>query len=226
MKAYKFELTLQEALYLDGHVSAEAQRVVDIAKATRALVVHGIEEPIARFVAEVVDEARTEQKLTFVRIRIRHCHVCGRDAGYAKHKRSGRTYRAGDTDSNHPLTMGGVELADRFVRLQGHATLGCCDECWARAQPLLPDALAGIRAEVPKGITGRDPQWRRWHLCRCKSCGWQGHEGELGELPAMISGYYRGKCPQCGAESRPFGERFVEHVSGYAVVATGEEDAA
>ena len=56
MKSYALKLSREEALLLDGHVSAEAQRVVDVAKAASALLAAaGGDESIARFVAEVVD---------------------------------------------------------------------------------------------------------------------------------------------------------------------------
>jgi hypothetical protein len=40
----------------------------------------------------------------------------------------------------------------------------------------------------------------------CFNCKKEIQESKMGLLPALMGGEYRGKCPECGAESKPFGQ--------------------
>ena len=105
----------------------------------------------------------------------------------------------------------------------GYATcpsLGMCAECWRTHKAAVARALEGVRAEIPEAITGRPPMLRRWDRMRCK-CGWEGHEGQMGEIPALLIGTFRGKCPKCGAENSILGGQAVKRADGFVLVPAG-----
>ena len=81
-----------ELVVLDGQCRPEIQSRVDAAKARLASVAANpdLPEPVAKFLADVKNEALTNAKLVFLHIRLRLCSVCGKRAGYAKYTRSGR----------------------------------------------------------------------------------------------------------------------------------------
>jgi len=110
--------------------------------------------------------------------------------------------------------MAGVELADRFLRIQGRASLGCCREFWDKVRPKLAARLADVKAEIAEGITGYPPRWKRFRRYKCDQCGWAGHEGQLLKLPALFSGEYAGECPGCHAKNRPLYSNVVKIVTG------------
>lgn len=219
---YRVELTRQELLMLDGRCGHGVQSIIDGAKLEADLESRlGCHAGIARLAVAAVSEARTEGRLIFRHERIQYCRVCERAAGYAAVKRTTSWHRRkGDVDHSKPLTMGAVELAHRFVRIDKHVAVGCCSECFEAAKPVLAVALANVRAELPEALTGIPSKYRRWGKRRCTACQWQGHEGEMGELPTLFNdGHYRGECPRCGATNAPLGKAIVEQLDGFEVVA-------
>lgn len=213
------DLTDSELVILDGRCSPETQSLVEAAKERLAMVDSLPGEPaIAGFVADAVRAAREDGRLRYETTSLSHCKICGRDAGYAKYKRSGRYHEKGATRYDRPLYIGGVELRGGFIRVQGCARLGCCHECFAKAKPHLKTALAAVRAEISVYITGEQPKFRRYDNCECTACGWSGHDGELGLLPAILRGSYPGQCPKCGAKNMAFGPNIIKATEGFVVV--------
>lgn len=217
----RVDLSDAELLLLDGRCSEKAQAEVDAAKRRAALSASlgpAVFDADARLVQEIVDEAVKNGQLAFYHKSCDHCSTCGKSAGYAKHKRSGRYHRKGQDNYKKPLSLPGIELADRFITIKGHITVGCCRECWDRVKPLVVAAIADVRAEIPEAITGQPPRFKKYDRRKCGKCGWEGHDGQLGMLPALMGGQYPGKCPGCGAENLPFGRIVIESVPGFDVV--------
>lgn len=221
-------LTDDELILLDGKCRPGIQKEVDAAKTRIATIAANpdIRCEDAKFIADALTEARTHGELSFTREQLRHCLVCNRSAGYAKYARAGRYHRKGQNNTNRPLTFYGVELANRFVRMKGYATLGCCLECWTRIQPLLVEKLAGVEAEISHYITGQPPNFKRYKKAHCKECGWEGHQGQMRQLNALMGGQYPGGCPNCKAENRVFGATLIETVDGYVIVPQEQKAAA
>lgn len=213
-------LTDTELVILDGRCRAEVQAVVDQAKARLAMGAKLAHLPanLAGFIADAVAEAEGEGRLTFQWKSIRSCALCGKDAGYAVHTRSGRYHRKGDTNYDKPRYLNGIEIARRFITIRGHAALGCCAECFNALKPALQETLADVRAEIPEMLLGRPSRFRRFSRARCTECGWEGHEGQMRQLLTwMGDGYYPGGCPKCPAIN-DFGVRKIETVDGFEVV--------
>lgn len=216
-------LTDEELALLDGKVSEKVQVEVDAAKARLAAraELSGLNEKQAGFVADVVSEAATNGFLRFQWKPLSYCKVCSKSGGYAKYK-SGPN--RGLDNWKKPLYLNGVELADRFVTIQGRATVGCCKECFDIVKPYLKAKLEDMQVELSKPLLGQlgmegDPKWKKWPKARCKKCGWEGHEGELRNIPAVMGGYYKGGCPACEAENKPLAfDRPVETDSKQHVV--------
>lgn len=213
------DLTDQELVLLDGKCSSKIQTEVDAAKGRIAMQSKMSCEPhIAAFVADAVKEAKEHGLLRLLREDLRYCRYCKKSAGYYTYPRTGRYHRRGETDYGHPKYMSGVELADRFISVKGYSCVGCCSECWQKAQPLLAKELEGVMAEVSEAITGHKPMFKKWDNMKCEKCNWEGHEGQMGRLPCLLGvGYYQGKCPQCGAENRVLNNK-IKHTKGFTVV--------
>ena len=214
----RLELTDPEIATLDGKVRDEVQAEVDAAKDRLAAINEhpNLPEPLARFVADAVNEARTHGLLVWRHERIRHCPLCGQYAGYAKFK-SGP--RRGQSNHNRPLSFPGVELARRFVTMEGRVTLGGCTECVEAAKPTLREALRGVDAQVPGWLCANgEPKRVRYDLRHCAECGWDGHEGEMGRHRTLMGdGTYPATCPSCMALNN-FGAMPVERRDGFVVV--------
>ena len=219
MSLYKCELSRDEILLLDGRCSATVQVMVDRVKRAVALVdSHGCTEEIAVFVADLEHEAKAAGKLDFSYKSLRYCGLCRGMGGYAKHKRAGRGYKAGDANMDKPLMLDGVEFRRQFVNMIGHANLGCCSACWATAKPIAQVVLADVRAAVPQPVFGVPPRFECFDNRTCTACKWEGHEGQMGRIPAIMSGFYRGECPACHAKNMPLGKEVVVRRDGFTVV--------
>lgn len=131
-------------------------------------------------------------------------------------------YGACQEPPNHdkPLTFAGIEFAKRFIGIRGSSVVGCCIECYTAVKVALVAALADVRAQIPEAITDYKPRWARWDLYECTQCGWQGHEGQMRELPAIISGKYRGGCPACDAKNQFLGPTLLKSREGFTVEPT------
>jgi hypothetical protein len=209
-------LTDEELLLLDGKAGAEIQERIDRVKRALALSAEqDMDLAEARFIADALAEAEKMGRLVFERRRLRQCAYSGESAGYARYARSSRYHRRGDINPEKPLFLPGVELASRFIRVEGHAVVGCSWRFWERVGPKLAARLGGVKAEIPEEISGRPPAWK-WHPRKeCGACGWKGHEGEMGLVPTVVgSGYYPGRCPSCGVENGIF-SNIVRAVPGF-----------
>jgi hypothetical protein len=115
--------------------------------------------------------------------------------------------------------MSGVDLHDSFVIMSGHASIGGCLECVQACLPTLRQLLSDVAAELPKELRNEVSALHKRHRNKkCSACGWAGHEGQMGDMPAIMGGSYKGKCPQCGAENLPLGRTIIETVDGFTVV--------
>jgi hypothetical protein len=209
------QLTDQELSLLDGRCRLEIQNEVDRAVARiKAAETYSDVLPAALsgLIADAVSEATENGELRYMKTRTRHCSLCDKSAGYANFQRGARR---GKPNYDRPLTFGGIEMADRFVRVQHHITLGGCEDCVARALPFLRESLATIRAQVPTDLAapGR-ALWKKRPRRRCTKCEWEGHEGQMGRSRTLMGdGWYPSTCPNCGAENR-LASTPVELISG------------
>lgn len=205
-------LTDDELVLLDGRCGPEVQPTVDAAKARIAAWrrLEGVPRHIAALVADVVSEAQENGRIVFWRAHMTTCRVCNRNDGYWPHARSSRYHRRGQPNYNNPKTLGGYEFARRSVTIQNHVSVGGCDDCVSQARPHIIAALADVRAEVPKELTGHEPTWRRFTLAHCEQCGWDGHEGQMIKLRTLMGdGWYAGECPKCHAKNLPLARNVI-----------------
>jgi len=216
-------LTDEELALLDGRCSADVQRQVDAATGRLSMQAALAETPghLAAFIADAVMEAKNSGRLKFAPCGLRTCPYCKRSGGYAVHSGRSRYHRKGTPNYDKPLTIPGVELAQRFVNFLGHATVGCCRECWEAAQPLLVSALDAVKAEIPEAITGKAPRFKRFDNAHCTACGWTGHEGQMRPRRTLMGdGRYPGGCPACPAENAPLGRTVIQTTKlGFTLVA-------
>jgi hypothetical protein len=217
----KVALSDAELVLLDGRCSAEAQTEIDAAKRRLAFAAaHAdLSAADAGFVADVVNAAIANGRLTYSRAQLLSCSLCERVRTYAKRKRWSRKGAAGSPDYDRPIYVPGVDLAQGFVIVQGIARLGCCVDCLTRLRPVLATALADVRAQIPEGITGVPARFVRYGHRHCAECGWDGHEGEMRrERTVLGDGTYPAGCPKCDANNLFLGPTLVAARDGFTVV--------
>jgi hypothetical protein len=210
----------EELALLNGKCRPEIQVKVNAALERLSYDSHieHIPEKYKDITRSIIQEAKTQGKLIYRNRRLRHCPVCDKRAGYATYTRNSRYHRKGEKNLNRPLTMLGIELASRVIRMEYHADVGMCETCWEELKPYLVSILTPIKAAIPEQITGVKPVWEWYPNRHCLECDWNGHEGELGKLPAIMGGHYPGQCPNCGARNNPLGKTIVETVKGFTLV--------
>lgn len=221
MKTKMLSLTDEEIVMLWESTRPETVAHVKAARARLVLAIRLAHLPAASagLIADVLTVAHEHGRVPYSRRSIERCPLCETHAGYAVHRRSGRYHRKGDVRHDRPLTMAGHDFDPSFVRIQRHTGLGCCNPCFVALRDDLAKALVDVRAEVPEAITGHPPRFRRHDNRRCTSCGWTGHEGEMGwERTLMGNGTYPARCPQCGSRNAPLGPTIIETVPGFTVV--------
>ena len=148
----RIELEDEELAVLDGQCRDEVQQEVDAAKRRIAYRIRypDLRPEIAGLIVDAVSEAHTNGILIYQEIRINQCDLCGWMGQYPRH-RSGP--QAGRVDYDKPrATTPGIELAKRFVTLQGSVTLGGCTRCVNQALPALREELRGVRAQLPDNL--------------------------------------------------------------------------
>ena len=211
-------LSDDELAVLDGQCSEKVQSEVIAALARiQSREAHpSLSVDEAGFLADVVTEARTYGRIVRQNLRARHCKICGKNPGYYRFK-SGR--RKGEQDWNRPLKFAGVEMARRFVTVQGSITLGGCSECIERLTPEIKTALANVPAQIHASFAAEGRPVYVWNANRhCTACGWTGHEGEMGRQPTLIGyGTYPAECPQCGAKNQVFSQPVVKSSDGFTL---------
>jgi hypothetical protein len=214
------KLTDSELLLLDGRVSETVQAEIDAAK-RRAAIAHSEPSLLAGQVAlveKIVRRAEAQGRLTCDPVSIRSCDACGRKDGYYVYARTTKSHRKGDVDYGSPKTFTGVDFGRGFVVVEGYATLGCCASCKDAIAPTLKRMLENVRAEIPERMFGMSPRFKRYDNRKCKKCGWEGHEGQMGKLRTLMGdGWYPGVCPQCSAQNILF-STVVDVAPGHAIV--------
>lgn len=215
---YKYTLSDNELLLLDGKCSEALQKDVDRAKSRSeviGLIDGDSDDPHSQLVAQVVLEAKEKGRIIFQHKQISHCSLCKTFAGYYAYPRRSRYHSKGDLNYDRPRYMSGYEFADRFVTMKGHATLGCCSDCFAKIKDTLLVALKDIKAQVPERLTGYPAQWERVAKRRCLKCGWEGPESQMGRKRTLMGdGTYPATCPKCPAASGLFSSD-VEVMDGF-----------
>lgn len=212
------ELIDGELLLLDGHCRPDVQREIDHRKAQLATVAArpDLTPNQATFLADALAEATTQGRLVLRYERLSHCRVCDARKGYARRTRTSRSGAKGTLDYKRPLHLAGVELAHRFISMEGYPSLGCCRACWDILKPHVAAELDArdVHAAIPESITGHAPRWIREDVRHCTACGWEGREGLMGKLPSLMGGLYPGVCPSCGAKNEIFGRTIIGSAEG------------
>lgn len=221
MKTSSYILTDDEVVLLDGLTSNEnVNAAIKRIKEARHLqsVSPNLNERESGLVAQILEIARNDKKVICRCLSMSHCDVCGKRAGYAKHKRTTRYHRKGDTDHSKPLYFSGYDFKDSFVTIKGHASVGCCSECFDKLKSTIADSLKNINCEVSEKITGNPKDRIKVAKHKCDKCNWIGLETDMRPLPAVFDGYYFGGCPSCSAENKPFAGHSINSTNEYEVV--------
>jgi len=201
MKTYSIELTLEELRLLDGKVSEEAQKVIDIAKKEGS---YGFELPVMN---EILREAEEEGELTWRYVKIRSCSYCDKKRDWHRYTRNTKYHRKGEINFNKPKYYNGIKFNPGFIRVVGFGDM--CTDCLKKYNVIerLIDYILDndLRIQIQKNDY-RPTRYKKDKIRICYKCGKEMRESEMGKLPTLMGdGYYPGICPHCGARSLIFG---------------------
>lgn len=188
---------------LDGKVSEEAQKVIDKAKQEASF---GFELPLMN---EVLTKSLKIGTLKWTNKAIRTCKYCdNKPYDYHTYPRSGRYHRKGDKNYDKPIYYSGIKFNEGFVTIQGDGDI--CKECADKHNIInsLIDYI--IEHDLPIEIQKNDYKVTKYikdEIEICYSCGLEMKKSEMGDLSAVMGGYYKGKCPHCGAEELFLGKK-------------------
>lgn len=200
MKKYEIKLTLNELELLDTKVSEEAQKVINDAKQENSF---GFELPLMN---EILKKSLEIGKLTWIYDNMRSCKYCDKDYDYKAYPKSSRYHSKGDSNFDKPIHYRGLKFNAGFVRVSNNADI-CCD-CAEKHDIIhkLIDYI--IDNDLPIEIQKNDykpSKYLKDDIEICYECSKEMQESQMGLLPAVMEGYYRGECPHCGAKSKAFG---------------------
>lgn len=219
MSEFAFSLTAEEAVLLAPIQRPEVAAMVARASTALSLASSGLSESEAAMVAQIVATATAKGRLTYSPTMISSCPCCKRRDGYHPYARAGRYHRKGQPDFSKPKTFRAVDLDRGFVTVQNHISVGFCDTCLPRVQPVLLPLLENVRAEFPTHWAGTPQRFRRYDNRECTACGWAGHEGQMRPMRTLMgNGSYAGGCPDCPAENLPLGRTIIKTVPGFTLV--------
>lgn len=171
---------------------------------------------LAGLIAELQIQGRADGILGCRYEQAHSCLWCQRDFGTKQVKRGRGRNAYTDTVL---LTERCVDFKKNWITIKGHVALGCCMQCFERVESAAKAELAHEFIELPNILqTSSAPRWKRYDRRRCKACGWEGHEGEMGQVPALIEGSFPGVCPKCNVRQLPLGPSIFEHLDGFNVV--------
>jgi hypothetical protein len=208
------DLTDEELLLLDGHASQNVQTAIDGAKLRSSLTAKYGTALTTRQIAmlqKALAWARAQKLLVSRHENLEHCQACGTSKRYVTYK-SGP--RKGEPNYDRPILVNGVEHGDGFISMRGYPRVGWCNACEDVLLPYLKTECATIACQTPWS-----KRWTRYGNRRCTSCGWSGHEGQMGHSLTMFgNGTYPSSCPACKASNQIFGATVIETADGYTVV--------
>jgi hypothetical protein len=220
---YTLNLYEEEVLLLDGKVNGTAQIQVNNAKLAAELKEYPFNKQQRKILVEIVERAKEYGKLTRQYTSITHCGFCGRKDGYYQVRRTTKYKQKGEPDYNKPKVFGAYDYDSGFVRISNRVSKGGCLDCVKVIEPVLKELLKDIPAELPPELAS-DRKWKKYDNQHCTKCDWRGHEGEMGNLRTLMGdGYYKGKCPKCGAENGLF-NTIIKTDKGFTCICLKEQN--
>lgn len=213
-KTYKIELIYNELLLLDGEVSESAQRVIDDAKKEQSF---GFDLPL---INEVIKKSEQIGTLSWTYKSIKHCPYCDKKYAYHKRKRATKYHRKGSEDYSKPIYYSGIAFNEGFVTIQGVGDM--CTDCCSKYNVIETVVNYILDNDLKIEIKPRDykdkTKYIKDDIRICFECKQEMQESKMGKLPAMMSGYYPGKCPNCGAESLPLFGPSHKHTDKFVMI--------
>lgn len=201
-KTYSVDLTLKELELIDGKVSDKAQTIINKAKQENS---YGFELPIMN---EILRKSEEIGELKWRYKTIRKCKYCDKKYDYHKYARSSRYHSKGDKNYDKPICYRGIEFNQGFVTIQGHGDICCdCEKKYNVIHRLIDYIIDNdLKIQIQKNDY-KPSKYLKDKVQICYECGKEMKKSEMGNIPTMMGdGYYKGICPHCRAEEKPFGK--------------------
>lgn len=204
-------LTDAEILSLDGKCSPTVQEVIEKVKERLGIEAWLYGEDLTdvqrTLAAEILRAAEAKGEWNVTNREGHYCPSCKATSAYPLYK-TGPNKGQPNTRKKQRLVWG-ASFNGTFL----------CVACSKVIRPILHKILQERDVKVALPQYYEIPtRYYRFDKTRCTKCQWEGHKGELGLLPAVMGGYYRGKCPSCNAESLPFGPKVFDYVPGFVML--------
>jgi hypothetical protein len=199
VKLYEVKLSYKELMGINFQLNDEAEAVRDKAIQEDSI---GLPVPIMN---EAIIYSLNKGIFSVTNKRICYCQLCETHAGYVLYSRTGRYARKGQPNYDKPKHLPGIKLNEGFVSIKGHGDF--CQACNTKHN--IVDTIKNyiIDNDLKIEIIRDDRSlWKKDDIRICFECEAEIQESEMGLLPAMMSGHYRGECPKCGAKQLPFGK--------------------
>ena len=201
-KLYQIELTLKELSLLDNNVGEKAQSIIDTAKRECQ---YGFELDVMNEVLRKSEELGT---FSWSYKEIKSCKYCDKKYDYYTYDRNSRYHCKGEKNYDKPKYYSGIKFNEGFVSISGlgDMCLGCEKEHDVIHRLIDYIIDNDLKIEIKKNDY-RKTKYLKDKIEICYECGSEMRQSEMGSLRTLMgNGFYKGKCPYCGAESIPFGK--------------------
>jgi len=196
-KLYKIELNYKELCLLDNlEIRIDTQQIINNIKKQ---VNFNFDLPE---MGEILFSSIESGKFYWEYTRLNYCKICKKSCDYARYTRSTRYHRRGEKNHSKPIYFSGLRFNPGFVVIRGYGDM--CSECESKYNVI--DTLCkyifdnDLKIEI-KNNDKYKTKYKYDQGRKCFNCKKEMYESEMGSLPAMISGRYKGICPHCGAKS-------------------------
>jgi len=192
-------LKYEELLLLDGKVSHGVQEIINKKKYEKSI---GFELPLMN---EIISKSLTSGQFNYRIDRMRSCSYCDKKYDYETYSRSSRRHYKGQKNMDKPLYYRGYQFNTGCLIFTNTADI--CMDCEKKY-----DIVNRIEKHILENdlkiqlVNNKDKtMYVKDDMQICWKCGYPIYKSEFEDLPAMMGGYYKGKCPHCGFEEKLFG---------------------
>jgi len=195
---YKVELTYDELVVLDGRVSPDVQKIIELAKTERG---YGFEFPL---INELIRKSVEKGVFNWRRESARYCTYCTKAAGYVPYTRSSYRHRKGEPNRNKPRYFPAISFFPGFIHVVGFADI--CAECEEKHQVIQSVKNYLLAHDLPVELKGdKATKFIKDPIRICFKCEKEMQESKMGRVEALMGGTYPGRCPYCQASQELFG---------------------
>lgn len=206
MKKYDIKLSFKELELIDGKVSEDAQKVIELARKENSF---GFSLVVMN---EILRKSEENGLLNWRYKEIDNCSYCDdKPRDYYTYPRSGKYHRKGEKNYSKPKYYSGVKFNEGFVTIQGQGDmcLECCEKHNVIKQLIDYILDNDLKIQIQKNDY-KDSKYLKDDIRICYNCETEMKESEMGKSSTMMGdGNYPSTCPKCEAKGSAFGKSHI-----------------